>query len=503
MSLLDCPLNLLLGTIHKMNIKQLLNSYPNILEIHGSNNQIISSIILDSRQVIENSLFVAIKGITVDGHSYIHQAIDKGAKFIVLEDMPTTLKDGVVYIKVVDSAIALGEIASVYYNNPSGKLHLIGITGTNGKTTTATLLFDLFTKLGYKCGLISTIVNKIGDKTLAANYTTPDAAKIQQLLHEMHSNGCSHVFMEVSSHAVHQKRIAGLTFKGGIFTNISHDHLDYHGTFLEYINVKKAFFDSLPKTAFAITNVDDKRGNYMLQNTQAATYTYGFKHMAYFKGKVIENALTGLYLSFSNTPFFSRLIGQFNAYNLLAVFGTAILLEEEELEILPILSSLEAAAGRFDHIYNESSKIIGIVDYAHTPDALENVLSTISQLKPQTADLITVVGCGGNRDKAKRPKMAQIACDLSQQVILTSDNPRNELPEAIIEEMEQGIPPSEKNKVLSIVNRKEAIKTATKIAKNGDVILVAGKGHEKYQEIQGVKTPFDDKEILTQALESK
>jgi len=397
---------------------------------------------------------------------------------------------------VADSAAALGLITDHFYNHPSQQLQLVGVTGTNGKTTTVTLLYNLFQNLGYKCGLLSTVENKIGQRIIPSTHTTPDSVAINALLAEMVEAGCDYAFMEVSSHAVEQQRISGLHFAGGIFTNISHDHLDYHKTFDNYIKAKKGFFDKLPKTAFALTNVDDKRGEVMLQNTKAKIAKYSLQRMADYRAKILENSLLGLRLELDGADFHGRLIGEFNAYNLLAVYAAAILLKQEKSEVLQALSEVQTAEGRFDYIFNQAQQILGIVDYAHTPDALEKVLQTIRQLRKAGSKIITVVGCGGDRDKTKRPEMAKIACNLSDQAILTSDNPRTEQPEAILKDMEAGVPKEVEHKVLTIVDRKQAIKTASRIARNGDIILVAGKGHEKYQDINGVKHPFDDKEIL-------
>lgn len=460
----------------------------------------VKQIDFDSRKVGPGSVFVAIRGAQVDGHDYIGRAVEQGAVAIVAEQLPQERLPGIAYIQVADSATALGRMASLFYGQPSRKLKLVGVTGTNGKTTTATLLYDLFTALGYKAGLLSTVCNKIGRESLPAAYTTPDAVAIQALLRDMVDAGCDYAFMEVSSHAAHQKRIEGLHFAGGIFTNITHDHLDYHKTFQAYIEAKKTFFDILPKTAFALVNADDKRGSVMVQNTRAKKYTYSLQAMASFRARLLDNSITGLHLDIGGREFFSRLIGEFNAYNLLAVFGAAILLGQEEVETLTALSRLGAVEGRFDYVSGPQSRRIGIVDYAHTPDALEKVLNTIHQFREGDSRIITVVGCGGDRDKAKRPRMARAACDYSDQVVLTSDNPRSEDPDVIIAEMQQGIPPNAHGKVLSITNRREAIRTACRLAREGDIILVAGKGHEKYQEIKGVRYPFDDKEELAQAL---
>jgi len=471
-----------------------------ILEIKGPVEIHINAVVFDSRKVSAGCLFVAVPGTQVDGHNFIEKAINTGARAIVHSRQIETNNPSVTYIKVKDSAVALGHIAANFYNNPSENLKLIGITGTNGKTTTATLLYNLFTKLGFKAGLLSTIQSRIHLKTVDATHTTPDSVKINELLNQMVLEGCDYAFMEVSSHAIEQNRIAGLHFAGGIFTNITHDHLDYHLTFKKYIQAKKKFFDELPSGAFALTNVDDKNGLVMIQNTKAGKKTYGLKKMADFKGKVIENHFDGLQMMMNGHEIHALLSGDFNAYNLLAVYGTAILLQMDDEEVLTAISTLQGAEGRFDLVRSKNG-ITGVIDYAHTPDALENVLKTINSLRTGNEQLITVVGAGGDRDKSKRPKMARIASLLSTNVILTSDNPRNEDPDQILSDMKAGIDPAKTNKTLVISNRNEAIKTAVNLAKKGDLILVAGKGHEKYQEINGVKHPFDDKKILTQLFE--
>lgn len=477
------------------NLQDLL-AKVSVQNIHGDPNRTIEKLTLDSRQAQQGSLFAALRGSTTDGHQFIEKAITNGAGVILCEDLPSDLNPKVTYLKVADSAAALGFMADNFYNHPSQNLKLVGVTGTNGKTTTVTLLYNLFQNLGYKCGLLSTVENKIGQRVIPSTHTTPDSVAINALLAEMVEAGCDYAFMEVSSHAVEQRRISGLQFAGGIFTNISHDHLDYHKTFDNYIKAKKSFFDNLPKTAFALTNVDDKRGEVMLQNTKAKIARYSLHRIADFRAKILENSLLGLRLELDGADFHGRLIGEFNAYNLLAVYAAAILLNQKKDEVLTALSNVETAEGRFDYIFNQEHQILGIVDYAHTPDALEKVLETIRQLRKAGSKIITVVGCGGDRDKTKRPEMAKIACNLSDQAILTSDNPRTEQPEAILKDMEVGIPNGAESKVLIITDRKQAIKTACRIAQNGDIILVAGKGHEKYQEINGVKHPFDDKEIL-------
>lgn len=468
--------------------------------VQGSTAIMVSNIQIDSRNVGAGSVFVAINGVQSNGHLFIDKAINAGAQVIVCEQMPTVLVDVVTYLQVYNSQEAVALMANNFYGEPSKKLKLVGVTGTNGKTTIATLLFKLFSQLGYTCGLLSTVQNQIADKIIPASHTTPDAVSLNALLKQMYEEGCTHVFMECSSHAIHQHRITGLFFTGGLFSNITHDHLDYHKTFDEYIRVKKHFFDDLPTSAFAISNADDKRGEVMLQNTKAKKYTYSLKTAASFKGKILENALTGLIMLVNDKEVHFRLIGEFNAYNLLAVYGAAICLEENNEAVLTALSLITGAEGRFDYSIS-SGLIIGIVDYAHTPDALENVLITIKKLRKGYEQIITVVGCGGDRDKTKRPIMAQAACDLSDKVILTSDNPRTEDPSAILNDMEQGLTSAAKRKYITIVDRSEAIKTAVSLANKEDIILIAGKGHEKYQDINGVKYPFDDKEVLRKMFE--
>lgn len=466
-----------------------------IVSVAGPVNIGISEVCFDSRRVKEGSLFVAVKGTLSDGHDFIPSVIQKGAVAVVCETLPEELNESITYVKVANSSSALAFIASNFFNNPSEKLNLVGITGTNGKTTTATLLFNLFRLLGKKAGLLSTVKNQINDKIISATHTTPDPLQLNALLDEMVDSGCTHAFMEVSSHAVVQNRIDGLVFKGGVFTNITHDHLDYHKTFDNYLKAKKEFFDSLPSGAFALTNVDDKNGKVMLQNTKASKYSYALHSMADYRCRLIENDFSGLLLNVDGTEVLCRLVGSFNAYNLTATYATAVLLGENKPDVLNAISLLQAVEGRFDFIISPN-KVTGIVDYAHTPDALQNVLSTIHDVNSGHGRVITIVGCGGDRDAAKRPLMAEIACKLSDRVILTSDNPRSEDPIDIIHQMENGISMGQKRKMVSIVDRKEAIKTAVSFAQPGDVILVAGKGHEKYQEVKGVKSPFDDKEIL-------
>ncbi len=471
----------------------LLNIKP--LEVIGNKNIQLSGLAFDSRKVEKGFLFIATRGTVTDGHNYISIAIEKGANCIICEDIPKNIDSEICYIKVRNSQESLGMIAANWYNNPSIKLKLIGVTGTNGKTTTASLLHTLFSDIGYSCGLISTIENKIESHSFVATHTTPDALQINELLSKMVLTGCSHCFMEVSSHALAQKRTAGLTFAGGIFTNLTHDHLDFHKTIAEYIKAKKQFFDHLPKSAFALTNIDDKNGMVMLQNCKAQKHSYSIKNLADFKGRIIENQLSGLHLQINEHDIYCRLVGQFNAYNLLAIYGTAILLGDSEEDILPALSNLQSVAGRFD--YQQSTEgIIAIVDYAHTPDALQNVLETINQLQSEDGKIITVVGAGGDRDKSKRPEMAKIAARLSDRLVLTSDNPRSENPEEILADMQTGLNDEQHKRCLIISHREEAIKTAFFLAHKGDIILIAGKGHETYQEIKGIRYHFDDKDVI-------
>jgi UDP-N-acetylmuramoyl-L-alanyl-D-glutamate--2,6-diaminopimelate ligase len=482
-------------------MKQLQNILyrVHLKQVKGSTDKDVLGIAIDSRQVQKDYVFVAIKGEKFDGHSFIQKAIELGATVIICEEIPSQIFEGITYLQVNNSHETVAIIAHQFYNEPSTKVKLVGVTGTNGKTTIATVLFKLFTQLGYKCGLISTVQNQIGNDIIPSTHTTPDAVSLNQLLVKMIEANCTHVFMECSSHAIHQHRITGLQFTGGIFSNITHDHLDYHKTFDEYIKVKKVFFDNLPSNAFAISNADDKRGEVMLQNTKAKKFFYSLKSPANFKGRILDNALTGLQMLVNEIEVHFRLIGEFNAYNLLAVYAAAICLHEDKETVLTALSMVTSVEGRFDYIIG-SNLVVGIVDYAHTPDALENVLSTIKKLRKGHEQIITVVGCGGDRDKAKRPIMAQVACDLSDKVILTSDNPRTEDANQILRDMEVGLSSSAQRKKLSIVDRKEALRTAVMMANNDDIILVAGKGHEKYQDINGVKYPFDDKEILKELL---
>ncbi|MHA8050960.1 UDP-N-acetylmuramoyl-L-alanyl-D-glutamate--2,6-diaminopimelate ligase [Aquirufa sp. ROCK-SH2] len=463
--------------------------------------QMIDFICFDSRQASQGALFFAIPGTQVDGHSFLSKVFEQGCTACVVQQIPDNLPAHITCILVDDSNAALAEAANLYYDKPSEKLNLIGITGTNGKTTSVTLLFELFKNLGHRCGLISTVQNKIQDKVIPSTHTTPDALHLNALLAEMVSAGCSHVFMEVSSHAVVQKRIHALQFRGAIFSNITRDHLDFHETFDEYIKAKKGFFDALPSNAFALTNVDDKRGTVMLQNTKAKKFSYGLLNSADFKAKIISNSIAGLQLELDGQAIHAQLIGLFNAYNLLAIYSTAILLGENKEEVLIQLSALKTAPGRFEQLMGPDDKI-AIVDYAHTPDALENVLKTILAIRQKDQKLITVVGCGGNRDAGKRPMMAALAGDYSDFVILTSDNPRFEDPELILDQMEAGIKAENSLKIKRMIDRKEAIFTAIQlIAKKGDIVLVAGKGHENYQDIQGVKHHFDDKEVIAGAFQ--
>jgi UDP-N-acetylmuramoyl-L-alanyl-D-glutamate--2,6-diaminopimelate ligase len=469
--------------------------------IDGATDLQISDVQIDSRKVQHGSLFVAVKGVAVDGHQYIQKAISQGAVAIICEQFPAEISSGITYVQTKNSAEAAGIIAHNFYGQASQHIKLVGVTGTNGKTTIATLLYKLFTAFGYKCGLISTVENQIAGKVMPSTHTTPDTISLNALLRQMVDEGCSHAFMEVSSHAVHQRRIAGLEFSGGIFSNISHDHLDYHGTFDEYIKAKKGFFDVLPASAFAITNIDDKRGPVMLQNTAAKKYTYSLRNVADFKGKILENSLTGLQMMVNDQEVHFRLIGEFNAYNLLAVYGAAVCLGEDKYAVLQTLSNSTGAEGRFEYVISPKEKIIGIVDYAHTPDALLNVLATIKKLRSGDEQVITVVGCGGDRDKTKRPIMGEVACTHSNKVIFTSDNPRSEDPVQILAEMESGLNTAARRKFISISDRKQAIKTAVSMAQPEDILLIAGKGHEKYQEINGVKHHFDDKEVLREMFE--
>ena len=470
----------------------------NIQSVIGNTSLTIKSLQIDSRKAAPGSCFIAIKGNSIDGHDYIDKAIEMGAVAVVCEKIPQNIVEGVTYVSVMNTSLSAGIMSHHFYGEPSTKMKVVGVTGTNGKTTIATLLFKLYTQLGYKCGLISTVQNQIGDEIIASTHTTPDAISLNSLLAKMHTEECDYVFMECSSHAIDQQRIAGIEFAAAVFSNISHDHLDYHKTFEEYIRVKKSWFDGLPKKAIAISNADDKRGLVMLQNTAAKKYLYSLKTLADFKGKILENGLTGLHMTVNDLEVYFKLIGEFNAYNLLAVFAVAICLGEDKNKVLQIMSNLTGAEGRFDYIISENENIVGIVDYAHTPDALLNVLVTIKNLRQGEKKIITVVGCGGNRDNAKRPIMTEVACQHSDKVILTSDNPRFEDPSEILKQMEVGVNVVSRKKCITIADRKEAIKTAVSLADREDIILVAGKGHEKYQEINGVKYDFDDKEVLNE-----
>lgn len=472
-----------------------------IRSVRGNTQEQVEDLQIDSRKVRKGTVFIAIKGSASDGHQFIAKAIEDGARVIICEQFPAELNDDITYVQVENSASAAAYMAHNFFGQPSEKLKLVGVTGTNGKTTIATLLYKLFTALGYTCGLLSTVQNHIGEEILPATHTTPDQISMNALLKRMLDAGCTHVFMECSSHAIHQHRITGLHFAGALFSNITHDHLDYHTTFEEYIRVKKLFFDSLSSGAFAISNLDDKRGAVMLQNTNAYKHYYSLKTMADFKGKILENGLTGLVMTINDQEVHFRMIGEFNAYNLLAVYGAAICLAEDRHEVLRCLSVLSGAEGRFDYIISPKEKVIGIVDYAHTPDALVNVLTTIQKLRKGYEQIITVVGCGGDRDKTKRPVMAEEASKYSDRLILTSDNPRSEDPDQILRDMEKGLNTAAKRKSVSITDRREAIKTAISFSKPEDIVLIAGKGHEKYQDIKGVKQHFDDKEELIKIFE--
>jgi UDP-N-acetylmuramoyl-L-alanyl-D-glutamate--2,6-diaminopimelate ligase len=473
----------------------------NVSNILGNPEVEVLSIVFDSRKVTAGSMYVAQRGVSNDGHQFIDAAIKLGAVGVLCEQLPKNIQPDVVYIVVEDSALSLGFLSAAFYDHPSEKLKLVGITGTNGKTTTVTLLHQLFMDLGYKCGMLSTVQNRIGNEVIPATHTTPDAVQLNLLLSQMVDEGCEFVFMEVSSHSVVQHRISGLSFTGAIFSNLTHDHLDYHKTFEAYLKAKKQFFDTLSTEAFALTNIDDRNGLVMVQNSSAHVYTYSIRAMADFKGKIIENTLEGLCLQIGTQNVWFKLVGEFNAHNLMAVYATAMLLKLNSDDVLPVLSNLNSAEGRFEYVPNQLG-VAAIVDYAHTPDALENVLKTIQELCGDGQQIITVVGCGGDRDALKRPKMARIAADYSDRVILTSDNPRSEDPNEILAQMQAGLDILQNKKVLTIENRREAIKTACTLAQKGDVILVAGKGHEKYQEIKGVKHHFDDKEVLVEFLNS-
>lgn len=475
-------------------LKELLHAIP-VTDYHGDLDAVVLSLCFDSRKVEPGSAFVAIRGYQTDGHRFVHQAVKQGARAIIVEEFPDDLSAEVTYIRVADTAYVLGVMASNYYGNPSQKLKLVGVTGTNGKTTVVTLLFNLFHKMGHRVGLLSTVRNQIDARMVEATHTTPDPISLNALLKEMVDAGCGFCFMEVSSHAVAQQRIAGLHFTGGVFTNITQDHLDYHGSFPAYIKAKKKFFDDLDRAAFALTNVDDKNGQVMLQNSFAHRKTYGLHQMADFHAKILENHFDGMLLSIDAQEVWVKLVGNFNAYNLLAVYGTAILLEQETMRILTALSEISGASGRFETLKSPNNVVV-IVDYAHTPDAVANVLKTIGSLRKNQQQILTVLGCGGDRDKGKRPDMAAVASELSDKLVLTSDNPRSEDPGQIIKDMEAGISDDRKKNAFSITDRREAIRAAMHLAQPGDIVLVAGKGHETYQEIKGVRHHFDDKEEL-------
>jgi UDP-N-acetylmuramoyl-L-alanyl-D-glutamate--2,6-diaminopimelate ligase len=481
-----------------MKIEEILKGID-VVSVTGTKNKGISAIEFDSRKVIRDSLFVAVKGYKSDGHDFISSAIELGASAVICEDLPSKPDRNICWIKTTDSAKALGLAASNFFGNPSYSLKLVGVTGTNGKTTIASLLYRMFTGLGYKCGLFSTVCNYINEKELEATHTTPDPVQLNSLLARMVGEGCDFAFMEVSSHSADQKRIAGLRFAGGIFTNLTHDHLDYHKTFDNYLAAKKSFFDSLPVEAFALVNVDDRNGKVMLQNCKARHFTFSIRGMADYRCSIIEQGFEGMELKIQGEEVWTRFIGEFNASNLLAVYAGSELLGASKKEILTILSDLHSVAGRLEVIKSPSG-ISGIVDYAHTPDALLNVIDTINKIREGSVHLITVVGAGGDRDRTKRPKMAAISAEGSDKVILTSDNPRSENPEFILDEMEAGITPDLRRKTLRIADRREAIRAAVMLANPGDVVLIAGKGHETYQEILGVKHHFDDREELRNAL---
>jgi UDP-N-acetylmuramoyl-L-alanyl-D-glutamate--2,6-diaminopimelate ligase len=480
-------------------IQQLIQTIPNA-QVIGNANTTVLHLTYDSRMVGEGSLFFAVKGTQVDGHKYIADVVEKGSAAIVCEVLPEELNNTVTYIKVNNTNEAMGLMAAEFYDHPSKKLKLTAITGTNGKTTVATLLFRLFRSFGHNVGLLSTVQNQINETVIPSTHTTPDSIRINELLEHMVEEGCEYAFMEASSHAIHQNRIKGLHFAGTVFSNITHDHLDYHGTFNNYINAKKKLFDDVNDDAFALTNKDDKNGLVMLQNTKATRYTYSLKAMADFKAKILESDFSGMLLNIDEQEAWFRLVGNFNAYNILAVYGTAFLLGKDKTDIIKHLSNIEAVKGRFEYVRSKDG-VIAIIDYAHTPDALKNILDTINEIRTQNEQLITVVGCGGNRDAAKRPVMADIATEFSNKVIFTSDNPRDENPETILDEMQKGVKPLHFKKTLRITDRKEAIKAAIVNANKGDIILVAGKGHENYQEIKGVKHHFDDKETVLELFE--
>ena len=482
-------------------LKDILHGIP-VRHVVGNLNVSVAGLCFDSRKATPQSVFVAVAGTQVDGHRYIDSAIERGASVVLCEQVPGTTNDDVTYIQVEDTAFALGVSASNFFGNPSSRLKLVGVTGTNGKTTIATLLYKLFRQLGHEAGLISTVRNQVGANVVPATHTTPDPIALNGLLHEMVAAGCDYCFMEVSSHAIVQQRIAGLNFVGGVFSNITHDHLDFHKTFDAYIQAKKRFFDDLDRFAFALSNADDKNGAVMLQNTFAHKRTYGLKRMADFKARVVESHFDGMLVQLDGHEVWVKLVGGFNAYNIAAVYGAAILLEQETMKVLTALSTITGAEGRFETIISKEG-VIGVVDYAHTPDAVQNVLETIRDLRKEGQQIITVLGCGGDRDRTKRPMMAAVAIDSSDKVIITSDNPRSEDPLKIIHDMEAGIPQGKKRNTFSIADRREAIRAACHLAQPGDIVLVAGKGHEKYQEINGQRLDFDDREVLTKALEER
>ncbi|MFN8287925.1 MAG: UDP-N-acetylmuramoyl-L-alanyl-D-glutamate--2,6-diaminopimelate ligase [Chitinophagales bacterium] len=472
-----------------------------LAEVIGPTNVEVNALQFDSRKVAVGSCFIAVKGTAVDGHRFMQQCIERGARAILCEDLPAERSDKVTYIRVEDSSKAAGLMACNFYSNPSAAMKVVGVTGTNGKTSTVTLLFRLFRSMGKNVGLLSTVQNQINEEIIASTHTTPDPISLNRLMRQMVDAGCEYCFMEVSSHAVVQNRIEGLKFTGAVFTNITHDHLDYHKTFENYLKAKKRFFDELPSGAFALVNADDRNGSVMLQNTRAAKYMYSLRTPSDYKTKIIDNGVAGLELEIDQQALHTRLIGEFNAYNLTAVYATARLLGADKMEALTILSALQPPEGRFEQLVSKNEKVVGIVDYAHTPDALKNVLQTINAVRNGNEHVITIVGCGGDRDATKRPIMAEIACKFSDRVVLTSDNPRSEEPDEILRQMNAGVPASDKKKVLTITDRKEAIKAAVALAQRNDIILLAGKGHEKYQEIKGVKSHFDDKEVLVEMFE--
>ena len=473
-----------------------------IVQVFGTTHQEVDAIVFDSRKATAQKVFVAVKGTTADGHDFIDQVVRQGCTAIVCEKFPDVKLSDVTYIQVNDSAYALGLMADTFYEAPSSKLKVVAVTGTNGKTTIATLLFRLFCSLNYKCGLISTVENRINEKIIPSTHTTPDVVALNALMNEMVMQGCTHCFMEASSHAIEQQRMAGLSLCGALFTNLTHDHLDYHKTFANYLNAKKKLFDGLNTNAFAVSNADDKNGGVMLQNCKAKKYFYSILKPSDFTARVMENSFSGLSLKIDEQEVYTNLVGNFNASNLLAIYAAAVLLGVNKTDALVAISKLQPAEGRFDYVTSEKEKVIGIVDYAHTPDALQKVLETIQGIRTGNETLITIVGCGGNRDAAKRPVMAATAAEKSDKVILTSDNPRNENPNDILKEMQAGISPARSNRVMTIADRHEAIKVAVTLAQRGDIILLAGKGHEKYQEINGVKYPFDDKQQLIDSFKS-